>query len=444
MSSDVAIAVNRVGKYYHIYEKPLDRLKQSFYRGRRQFYKEFNALDNISFEVNKGETVGIIGRNGSGKSTLLQMICGTLTPTNGEIKLNGRVAALLELGAGFNPEFTGRENVYMNASILGLSKPEINEIYSKILEFAGIGDFIEQPVKTYSSGMYVRLAFAVAINVDPDILIVDEALSVGDMNFQAKCMTAITRIQEGGSTVLFVSHDIQAVKSLCSRCIYLDNGNIKMIGAAGDVAEGYIRDMRGEMNSEVRKEPTNISHEYAELRNEQKHLKSDIGVECTAFKKSEAFDSRVAAFRYGAGGVKATFVELLDKEGVEIIEAEFNQEVFIKIHIECSLNTLLGPIYYIMDEKKNLILGAGPRQLDMPFIKVKEESSYIIIYKTYLPLQEGNYSIQIQLNRPIQEGFSAEYLDVVDDAVVFKMARKKSGRIWAKVYIDNEMEVVTV
>ncbi|MCK5663435.1 MAG: ABC transporter ATP-binding protein, partial [Thiotrichaceae bacterium] len=174
MSSDVAIKVSNVSKHYQIYEKPLDRLKQSFFRGRRQYYTEFRALDDISFEIKKGETVGIIGKNGSGKSTLLQMICGTLTPTSGDIKLNGRVAALLELGAGFNPEFTGRENVYMNASILGLSLQEIDDKYDEIASFADIGEFIKQPVKTYSSGMYVRLAFSVAINVAPDILIVDE------------------------------------------------------------------------------------------------------------------------------------------------------------------------------------------------------------------------------------------------------------------------------
>ncbi|MDX8391174.1 MAG: ABC transporter ATP-binding protein, partial [Mariprofundaceae bacterium] len=175
--SEFAIRVKNIGKTYQIYDKPQDRLKQSFWRGRKQYYREFKALDEISFEVKKGESVGIIGRNGSGKSTLLQIICGTLAPTSGTVEINGRVGALLELGSGFNPEFSGKENVYMNASILGLSKKEIDVKYDEIVSFSEIGDFIEQPVKTYSSGMMVRLAFAVQISIQPDILIVDEALS---------------------------------------------------------------------------------------------------------------------------------------------------------------------------------------------------------------------------------------------------------------------------
>lgn len=436
MSSDIAITVNNISKYYHIYEKPIDRLKQSLYRGKRQYYKEFKALDNISFEIKKGETVGIIGRNGSGKSTLLQMICGTLTPTSGEIMLNGRVAALLELGAGFNPDFTGRENVYMNAAILGLSKKEIDEKYSSIARFADIGDFIEQPVKTYSSGMYVRLAFAVAINVDPDVLVVDEALSVGDMNFQAKCMTAITRIQQSGATVLFVSHDTSTVKSLCLRGIYLDSGSIKMIGKASEVAEKYVRDMRTEANSEVY---SRVAASEATILTSDNANKSNI-----VFKKSETFGARVSAFRYGLGGVTTTYVEILDNDDKEILEVEFKQYVSIRIHFESTINASLGVSYYVMDDKKNLILGAGPRQLDKPYIDVVSGSKYIVTYKTTLPLQEGSYSIQVQLNRPEHEAVSAGFLDVIDDAVVFKMSQKKPVRIWTKVYLDNKMDVVTV
>ena len=396
--------------------------------------KEFKALDDVSFEIKKGETVGIIGRNGSGKSTLLQMICGTLTPTNGDIKLNGRVAALLELGAGFNPEFTGRENIYMNAAILGLSKQEIDEKYVDIEKFAGIGDFVEQPVKTYSSGMYVRLAFSVAINVEPEILIVDEALSVGDMNFQAKCMTAITRIQENGATVIFVSHDIGAVKSLCSRGIYLDAGLVKMIGNSADVSENYIRDMREDANSEVEKIATST--------NMFTKLTENNNIANLTFKCSDAFTSRVSMFRYGVGGVTTTYAELLDIEGNALKEAVFDQKVRIRIHFESAIDTLLGACYYIMDDKKNLIIGAGPRQLDKPFIEVKPGSKYIVTYTTNLPLQEGNYSIQIQLNSPLQEGVSAEYIDVIDDAVVFKISQKEPVRIWTKVFINNEMDVI--
>src|SRR5690606_26363765 len=195
-SDSTAISVAGLSKCFHLYEKPRDRLLQMFSFGRRQYYSEFWALRDVSFEVRRGETIGVVGRNGSGKSTLLQMICGTLTPTAGTISTNGRIAALLELGAGFNPEFTGRENVYLNAAILGLSRQETDERFDDIAAFADIGDFIDQPVKMYSSGMYVRLAFAVAINSTPDILIVDEALAVGDVRFQYKCMRRIKDIQD--------------------------------------------------------------------------------------------------------------------------------------------------------------------------------------------------------------------------------------------------------
>lgn len=224
MSSEIAIKVDNLCKCYQIYDKPRDRLLQMLMRGHRQYYREFWALKDVSFEIKKGETLGIIGRNGCGKSTLLQMICGTLNPTSGDVQTNGRIAALLELGSGFNPEFTGRENIFMNAAVLGLSKEEIESRFEDIVAFADIGSFIEQPVKTYSSGMSVRLAFAVAINVNPQILVVDEALAVGDELFQRKCFSRIEQIKEGGATILFVSHSGATIVSLCDRAILLDSG----------------------------------------------------------------------------------------------------------------------------------------------------------------------------------------------------------------------------
>ncbi len=248
MIDDIAISIKNITKTYKLYDTHADRVKEAFHPLRKKYHRPFNALTDVSFDVNKGETLGIIGRNGSGKSTLLQIICGTLAQTTGKVETKGRIAALLELGSGFNPEFTGRENIYMNGAILGLSRQEIDARYDDILAFADIGEFIEQPIKTYSSGMYVRLAFSVNILSDPEIMIVDEALAVGDMKFQAKCMTALTRIQDRGTTVLFVSHDINALKSLCSRGVYLDHGTIQSIGKAPDVAEQYIRTKREEMS----------------------------------------------------------------------------------------------------------------------------------------------------------------------------------------------------
>lgn len=243
MSSEtVTIRAAHLSKYYQIYGRPHDRLLQMLFRGRRQFFREFRALDDISFEIARGETVGIIGRNGAGKSTLLQLLCGTLTPSAGEITIAGRVAALLELGAGFNPEFTGRDNVFLNASILGLTRAEVEERFDAIAAFADIGSFIDQPVKTYSSGMYVRLAFAVIAHVDADVLVIDEALAVGDALFTQKCMRFLRRFREQG-TLLFVSHDSAAVTSLCERAIWLEQGRLREIGPARDICKDYNADI---------------------------------------------------------------------------------------------------------------------------------------------------------------------------------------------------------
>lgn len=226
MFSELSIQVESLGKCYRIYERPRDRLLQMLLRGRRQYFREFWALRDVSFSVGRGETVGIVGRNGSGKSTLLQMICGTVSPTEGSVQTHGRVAALLELGAGFNLEFTGRENVLLNAAIMGFSRDEMQARMQQVLDFSELGDFLDQPVKTYSSGMYARLAFSIAIHVDPDILIVDEALAVGDARFVAKCMRRIKDIKEKGCTILFVSHDVTSVRTLCERVVWLDKGRL--------------------------------------------------------------------------------------------------------------------------------------------------------------------------------------------------------------------------
>ncbi len=239
MSCKPAIQVTSLDKCYQLYAQPRDRLKQFLWRGKRQFYQEFWALRNINFSVMSGEVIGIVGRNGAGKSTLLQIICGTLTPSNGEVSVNGRVAALLELGAGFNPEFSGRENIFMSATIMGLSDVEIDACYEEIVEFSGIKDFIDQPVKTYSSGMYVRLAFSVAINVDPDILVIDEALSVGDGAFSRKSFDRIMALKSQGKTILFCTHSLYQIEMICDRAIWLDKGNMKMIGTANTVTNKY-------------------------------------------------------------------------------------------------------------------------------------------------------------------------------------------------------------
>lgn len=239
MSSSFAIQAQHLGKAFQLYDKPIDRLKQMLMRGRKRYFKEFAALHDVSFDLRKGEVLGLVGRNGAGKSTLLQLICGTLTPSGGQVSVHGRVAALLELGAGFNPDFTGQENIYLNASILGLSKAEIDARYDAIVEFSGIADFIHQPVKTYSSGMYVRLAFSIATSVDPDILVIDEALSVGDGAFARKSFDRIMRLKEKGATILFCSHSVYQIEALCTRALWLDKGVVQLLGDPATVVAGY-------------------------------------------------------------------------------------------------------------------------------------------------------------------------------------------------------------
>jgi ABC-type polysaccharide/polyol phosphate transport system ATPase subunit len=236
---NVALRVENVSKQYRTYTRPGDRLKESLTRGLLRRHKEFWALSELSFEVEKGTTTGIVGPNGCGKSTLLQIIAGTLEPTHGQVWHDGRIAALLELGAGFDPEFTGAENIYMNASLLGLSRRETDKLFPAIERFAEVGPFLHQPVKTYSSGMYVRLAFAIAACVEPEILLVDEALAVGDTVFQHRCLRRLQELQEQGTTVLFVSHDLAAVRALCSRAILMNAGRIVEDGAPADVLNRY-------------------------------------------------------------------------------------------------------------------------------------------------------------------------------------------------------------
>lgn len=292
----IAIQVDGLSKCYQIYDKPGDRLKQFLFprlkpsarRNGTTYFREFWALRNVSLTIRQGETIGIVGRNGSGKSTLLQIICGTLTPTQGDIRTNGRIAALLELGSGFNPEFSGRENVYLNAAVLGLTKEETDARFDEIAAFADINDFIDQPIKTYSSGMVVRLAFAVAINADPQILVVDEALSVGDELFQRKCFARIEQIRAQGATILFVSHSGATVVELCDRAVLLDSGEQLAIGPPKHIVSCYQKllyapaDKRAELREAIKDQRDILSQktekptEVASLSEREQHA-SDHG-----------------------------------------------------------------------------------------------------------------------------------------------------------------------
>lgn len=352
MSSDAVISVNNLSKCYHIYAQPRDRLKQFFFPKLQKifglevktYYQEFWALKNVSFEVKKGETVGILGKNGSGKSTLLQIITGTLGITDGDVSVKGRVAALLELGSGFNPDFSGRENVYMNGALLGLTNIEIDERFEAIVKFAEIGDFIDQPVKTYSSGMMLRLAFAVIAHVDADVLIVDEALAVGDALFTQKCMRFLREFMKNGS-ILFVSHDTGAVLNLCNAAVLLNHGDVAGIGAPKTIVEMYMA-MLYESHQEVDgivAEPTyDLAHqliddyEYKDMREafiNNSNLRNDI----------EIFRFQHDGNGFGSGDAEIIRVRLLDMHYCPLAWAVGGEDVVLEITCSARAN-IMRPI----------------------------------------------------------------------------------------------------
>ena len=431
---NTAIKVSHLTKVYKLYDKPIDRLKESLHPLKKKYHKDFYALNDVSFEIKKGETVGIIGKNGAGKSTLLKIITGILTPTSGHVHVNGRIASLLELGAGFNPEYTGVENIYLQGTLMGYTQAYTESKMEQILQFADIGEHIHQPVKTYSSGMFARLAFAISINVEPDIFIVDEALAVGDMNFQAKCMTAMDRIKQKGTTILFVSHDIGSVKSLCKRGIYIKNGELHSIGKASDVAELYSREMRAESNDEIKK-----NLQFLEEKNLENRESIAGKTSISEFKTSKEFDEKVASFREGTGEVKITFVELLDMNNVPILEAEFNQKVKIRIYVESYSEKTISVNFHLRDDKKISIVTCNFFQAGNELISVRTGDKMIIEYTFNLPLQHNTYSILALIANPIIHDINVEYLDVVEDAYIFKIAKRPNATLWSKVDLFPEL-----
>ncbi|TCV98282.1 ABC transporter ATP-binding protein [Biostraticola tofi] len=340
-SDKIAISVDNVSKCYQIYANPRDRLKQFFVpkvqnlfgRERTRYYDEFWALKDINFEIERGEAAGIIGRNGSGKSTLLQIITGTLTPTTGTVKTNGRIAALLELGSGFNPEFTGRENIYLNGSVIGLSRKEIDNKFDAIAGFADIGVHLDQPVKTYSSGMMVRLAFAVQVQLEPDILIVDEALAVGDALFQKRCFRQIEKLTSNGVTLLFVSHDQESVRTLTNKSVLLDRGIQRRTGLSSEVLLEYRRLLHEEENQYYANLTTDIS-ERAQL--EQETDVSEINIKPSEIESdgSPVVVLRSDKLSFGEGEAVINQVELYNESGDRVNVFNPGEVITIRIHFQ--------------------------------------------------------------------------------------------------------------
>ncbi|MHC3924509.1 ABC transporter ATP-binding protein [Alcaligenes nematophilus] len=341
MSSEMII-IKDVSKVYKIYDKPSDRLKQML-QHKKQYYKEFVALQKLSLSIYRGETFGIIGRNGSGKSTLLQMICGTLASSTGSIRVQGRIAALLELGAGFNPEFTGRDNILLNAAILGYPREKIEKKIGDVIKFSELEDFIDQPVKTYSSGMYARLAFSVAIHVEPEILIVDEALAVGDARFVAKCMRRINEIKESGATIIFVSHDVSSVRTLCDRVLWLDRGRLIDIGDVFPITSKYMEYMFKDDSDIESVAPVGQIMSESSVPQLEQNLDD---------RPSSHWGSNIGIIKYAA---------IQDKEGRRVDLIEWGMDIKVKIKYKLTEDIVredLTVAFSIKDLKGNDILVA--------------------------------------------------------------------------------------
>lgn len=354
-SDDVpVIDVDGLGKAYHIYDRPVHRLMQGIFRQRRKLYREFWAIREATFSVSRGETLGIVGRNGSGKSTLLQLIAGTLTATEGSVVVHGRVVALLELGSGFNPDFTGRENVYLNAAILGLSRAEVETRITDILAFADIGEFIDQPIRNYSSGMVMRLAFSVIAHVDADVMIIDEALAVGDAFFTQKCMRFLREFKQRG-TLLFVSHDGAAVTALCDRAIWLDQGRLRAQGTAKEVMDRYLEEFISEREGRPAARPNSTAPVTGKKRRDvradlfdRSQLRNDVGV--------VSFDPAAAGF--GARAAVILDVVLLDEEGRQLNSLMGGESVCLEVTATAN-EELADPIvgFYLKDRLGQLLFG---------------------------------------------------------------------------------------
>lgn len=454
------IRLDSVSKCYRIFQNPQDRFKQALLDrfqgvlGRKSagpLYREHWALRDVSFELQPGEAIGILGRNGAGKSTLLQIIAGTLTPTAGTVQTTGRITALLELGSGFNPEFTGRENVFLNAQILGLSREHALARFDDIASFADIGDFIDQPVKTYSSGMMMRLAFAVQTAVEPNVLIVDEALSVGDMFFQAKCMARISKLVDTGVALLFVSHDISTVRQLCQRAVLLDGGVVRSMGAAATVADQYVKLQLEDRNQSARVTAVNTSGALSGTVVDTESVGHRVAVDTddSAMRSmtfgQEAFERRAQHHRVTNSEARILNVQML-RNGDHGADFDFDElatiRVFVRIfrslsnlNLSIKIRTLQGTDVAFFDTR---LQGEMSRHY-------QAGTDYLFEWEMKLPLLHGNYALAVGLAHPPQEpGADWIFVDIVPHTYEFSLAPRKNGMIDGLVSLPASLTIKEV
>ncbi|MDI9261083.1 ABC transporter ATP-binding protein [Alicyclobacillus sendaiensis] len=396
--SDTIVKVRNVSKVYKLYEKPVHRLLESV-RISRNLHTEFYALKDVSLEIRRGETVGLIGRNGSGKSTLLKIISGIVSPTSGEVSVNGKVSALLELGAGFNPEYTGRENIFLNGLLNGLTKTEVQSQMQSILSFAEIGDFIDQPVKTYSSGMFVRLAFSVAIHVDPDILIVDEALSVGDIRFQQKCLRKIEDFRSRGKTVIFVSHDLGAVVKFCDRVYWIDKGSVVKEGDPLQIAKEFQAFMMG------------VPHSVQSFQHEERGEHHNLPV--------SPLPGQIEVTGDGKAIIRSAGILDSDNRPVEIVRPGMLVRIVINVLYRDDIDMpIVG--FSIQDRLGNIVAQTNTYVLNYPLRQGRPGEEVTLMFEMQIPdLNEGEYTISPAVASGTQLDHIQHFL--AHDALVFRV-----------------------
>ena len=429
-SRNNAISVENVTKIYRLYDKPVDRLKEALSITHKNYHRDFYALNGISFDVKKGETVGIIGTNGSGKSTILKIITGVLTPTTGKVQVAGVISALLELGAGFNSDYTGIENIYMNGTMMGFSRKEMDAKLQDILDFADIGDFVYQPVKTYSSGMFVRLAFALAINVEPEILIVDEALSVGDVFFQAKCYRRMEEIRKNGTTILMVTHDMGAIIKYCDRVVVLNKGNFIAQGEPGHMVDLYKKILANQMD-QVDEELQSLTEEafQNDFSGEEvlKKKKSSSKQEGRMKDKMVVNPNRT---EYGDGRAEIVDFGLLDERG-NLTNLLLKGEMFTikeRIHFNTSIQ---NPIftYTIKDKRGADLTGTNTMYEGADVRAVKNGDEYEVEFCQKMTLQGGEYLLSMSCTG-FENGEHVVYHRLYDIATITVISNKNTVGVY--------------
>lgn len=437
MDKNIAISVMDVSKIYRLYDKPIDRLKEALSPTHKKYHKEFFALDKLSFNVEKGSTVGIIGTNGSGKSTILKIITGVLNPSTGSVKVDGNISALLELGAGFNSDYTGIENIYMNGTMMGFSREEMEKKLPEILEFADIGDFVYQPVKTYSSGMFVRLAFALAINVEPEILIVDEALSVGDVFFQSKCYAKMEEIRKKGTTILMVTHDMGSIIKYCDKVVLLNKGKFLAEGSARDMVDLYKKILAGQFD-ETSMELSDFNSGVVEDLANIKRSKEDTFMKTTNELMKAKMTINPSLTEYGDGRAGIVDFGIVDAKGSISNLLMKGEYFYIKEKIRFN-SKIKSPIFtYTIKDKKGTELSGTNTMLEAAKVEeVGEGDIYEVSFKQKMTLQGGEYLLSMSCTG-FEEGDLQVYHRLYDVASITVISNKNTVGIFD---MESEVEI---